>query len=67
MPSPRTRTSDAAPSSLDPVEGLRQLVLACCNRVLEEQEARRRMQLDMQKLRAEVLQVHSALRTLSRR
>jgi hypothetical protein len=51
----------------DQIANLRVLVVAIGNKVLEEQEGRRRLTQDVQQLRAQVLQAQSMIRTAGRR
>jgi hypothetical protein len=60
------RTEDALPPEDPRITSLRQLVCAVGNKVLEEQAARQRLALEVQKLRAEVSQARAAIRGVSK-
>jgi hypothetical protein len=66
VPSPH-RTTDALSEEDPRLTSLRQLVVAIGNKTLEEQAARQRLALEVQKLRAEVSQTRAAIRTAGRR
>jgi hypothetical protein len=67
MPAAFSRHIDPERSIAQEVADLRLLVVAIGNKVLEEQEGRRRLTLDVQQLRAQVSQAQAAIRTAGRR
>jgi hypothetical protein len=64
---PRIRTVDAVPPQPDQVTEVRRLVVMLGGRLIEEREARRNQTREIERLRAEVLQVRAQIRTLGRR
>jgi hypothetical protein len=62
-----SRHIDPERSFAQEVADLRLLVVAIGNKVLEEQEGRRRLTLDVQQLRAQVSQAQAMIRTAGRR
>jgi hypothetical protein len=65
--SPHIRTTDALPEEDPRATSLRQLVCAIGNRLLEQDAARQRLAVEVQKLRAELSQQRAAIRTAGRR